>query len=193
MLTDTKSRLIHDATTLVRQRGYAGFSYADLAEAVGVRKPSIHHHFPLKEDLGAAIVEAYSEQFSERLADIWASSDKAIERLSAYAQPYRDGVQTGQGCLCGVLASELLGLPPKVQTAVKRFFIMNLDWLERVLRDAWPALHGGRKGASRRQAETVLSTFQGASLLALALGTPKAFDDAVEELLVALHPKITRS
>jgi TetR/AcrR family transcriptional repressor of nem operon len=191
MLTDTRSRLIDDATTLVRRRGYAGFSYADLAEAVGIRKPSIHHHFPLKEDLGAAIVEAYSEQFAERLADIWATSDRPIERLSAYAQPYREGLQNSQGCLCGVLASELLALPPKVQAAVRTFFVMNLDWLDRVLRDGRPAMGGGRKGTSRRQAETILSTFQGASLLALALGEPKAFDNAVEELLEALLPKIT--
>ena len=41
MRSDTRATLIDDATTLVRRRGYAGFSYADLSEAVGIRKPSL--------------------------------------------------------------------------------------------------------------------------------------------------------
>ncbi len=36
--------------------GYNGFSYADIAEVVGIRKTSIHHHFPtLPEWHGASI------------------------------------------------------------------------------------------------------------------------------------------
>ncbi|KFJ90149.1 TetR family transcriptional regulator, partial [Pseudomonas sp. 1-7] len=51
--------MIQTAENLMRTRGYTAFSYADLSEAVGIRKASIHHHFPTKEDLGAAIVEEY--------------------------------------------------------------------------------------------------------------------------------------
>ncbi|KAE9771026.1 TetR family transcriptional regulator, partial [Escherichia coli] len=36
---------------LLTTGGYKSFSYADLAERVGIRKASIHHHFPGKEDL----------------------------------------------------------------------------------------------------------------------------------------------
>ena len=57
-MRDTRAELLIQAETLVRGRGYAGFSYADLAEAVGIRKASIHHHFPTKVDLGAALVAA---------------------------------------------------------------------------------------------------------------------------------------
>ena len=39
--------------------GYKSFSYADLAERVGIRKASIHHHFPSKEDLVHAVVQEY--------------------------------------------------------------------------------------------------------------------------------------
>lgn len=174
MKTDTRAALIDDATAIVRRKGYAGFSYADLAEAAGIRKPSIHHHFPLKEDLGAAIVEVYTARFMERLETM---TGGRIARLSAYAGLYREGLAGGQGCLCGVLASELTGLPPKVRAGVARFFDLNLAWLETVL--------GPGPGAKDR-ARTVLSTFQGAIFVALAMNSPAVFDAAVEGLLTSL-------
>ncbi len=175
MRSDTRSTLIDDATTLVRRRGYAGFSYADLAEAVGIRKPSIHHHFPLKEDLGAAIVDAYALAFAEHLADILARSTTTRERLRAYAGLYREGLLAGEGCLCGVLASELAGLPEKVRSGVRRFFAQNLQWLEHA-------------GVPARQARMALATLQGAMLVALAMNTPEPFDAAVEALLSTVAP-----
>ena len=36
---DTKTALLDSAETIARQRGFDGFSYADLATAVGIRKP----------------------------------------------------------------------------------------------------------------------------------------------------------
>ena len=81
MSTGTREKLIENATDLVRMQGFAGFSYADLANAVGIRKASIHHHFPAKEDLGVAIVEAYTEGFVEALDDLSRRYATARERL----------------------------------------------------------------------------------------------------------------
>ena len=101
MSLDMRSTLIDVATGQVRRLGYSAFSYADLADAVGIRKPSIHHHFPAKEDLGVAIVAAYTEHFSEQLARIDAKTGDMIERLRAYARLYREGLEARRGCLCG--------------------------------------------------------------------------------------------
>src|SRR5277367_4454289 len=130
MHPDTRAQILTEAEAVVRRVGYAGFSYADLAESVGIRKPSIHHHFPTKEDLGAAIVAAYTERFSEELARIDAGNDGVVERLRAYSSLYRQGLASGQGCLCGVLASEVAVLPERVQVGVRQFFGLNLRWLE---------------------------------------------------------------
>ena len=64
---DTKSALLAEAEVLIRTQGYAAFSYADLSERVGIRKASIHHHFPTKELLGAALIDAYLERFELEL------------------------------------------------------------------------------------------------------------------------------
>ena len=62
MALGTREALIRTAEQLMRTRGYSAFSYADLSESVGIRKASIHHHFPTKEDLGKALVEEYIER-----------------------------------------------------------------------------------------------------------------------------------
>jgi len=183
---DTRSTLIEIATTQVRRQGYAGFSYADLATQARIRKPSIHHHFPAKEDLGVAIVRNYTERFSERLEELKARNDNALEQLRAYGRLYREAVVEGHGCLCGVLASEIAILPESVQTAVRHFFRLQLRWLERTLRA------GGSEGSlrdhiePRREARTVLATLQGAMFVALCLHEPASFDQAVAGLFKGL-------
>ena len=64
---NTRTSLLDSAEQAVRQRGYNGFSYADLAREIGIRKASIHHHFPTKADLGLALIERYNQNFFSKL------------------------------------------------------------------------------------------------------------------------------
>ena len=65
MSNDTRSQLLAHAEALVRTQGYAGFSYNDLSLAVGIRKASIHYHFPSKTDLGLALIESLAPNLRE--------------------------------------------------------------------------------------------------------------------------------
>lgn len=55
-LSNTSEDILTCARALIVAGGYNGFSYADIADVVGIRKASIHHHFPNKVDLVKAIV-----------------------------------------------------------------------------------------------------------------------------------------
>ncbi|MDH8172912.1 DUF417 family protein [Klebsiella pneumoniae] len=46
----TYDKILRLTDTLIQQRGFLGFSYADLEKEIGIRKASIHHHFPGKTD-----------------------------------------------------------------------------------------------------------------------------------------------
>jgi TetR/AcrR family transcriptional regulator, transcriptional repressor for nem operon len=107
----TRGRLLAQAEFLVRTRGYSGFSYADLAKSIGISKASIHHHFPAKEDLGAALIGTYTERYDAALAAICEESPSGIARIAAYARLYLEGLRHDQGCLCGVMACERDILP----------------------------------------------------------------------------------
>jgi TetR/AcrR family transcriptional repressor of nem operon len=190
MTVDKRAQLLTEAEDVVRRVGYADFSYADLAKRVGIRKPSIHHHFRTKEDIGAALVEAYTARFDDDLADIITASPRAPERLHAYVRLYRTGLEAGQGCLCGVLASELAGLPERVRAGVRRFFQLNVEWLQMVLADGQAAGSIRSDTNARSQAAAVLAGLEGAMLVGRALDSIAAFDAAAGAIIAGVSKEV---
>jgi AcrR family transcriptional regulator len=63
-----REEIVETATVLFAERGYAGASMADLAEAVGLRKASLFHHFPSKDQLYAAVLERPLHEVSGAIA-----------------------------------------------------------------------------------------------------------------------------
>jgi TetR/AcrR family transcriptional regulator, transcriptional repressor for nem operon len=190
-MRDTRAELLMLAETLVRATGYAGFSYADLAAAVGIRKASIHHHFPTKTDLAVALVAAYAERYAAALAAIELAHAEAPARVAAYGRLYLGGVEQGLGCLCAVLAVEGDALPERLRADISRFFEDHIAWLDRVLRDG---LAGGTVRPDldpAAQARLVIATLEGALLLERLLGGSAAFAGTLDALVAGLRPDQT--
>jgi len=183
---DTRSTLIHEATLLLRSRGYSGFSYADLAKRVGIRKASIHHHFPSKEDLGVALVESYSEEFLRALADIWARGGDAPSMITEYFDLYRESLRQGLACLCGMLASEVEIAPAPVAKGVAQFMRANRQWLSRVISRGIDQGQIAGHWQADDAAEVLLNVSQGALLVARASDESSGFDRAVQAQLRCL-------
>ncbi|HRO49049.1 MAG TPA: TetR/AcrR family transcriptional regulator [Hyphomicrobium sp.] len=183
MAADTKSTLLAEAEHLVCTVGYAVFSFADLSERVGLRKASIHHHFPTKEALGNALIDSYLERF---IAELDALSGRRMEtksRLLAYGDFFAGALSGGQMPLCGALAADAAYLPASMQQRVEKFFKVHLDWLEQELR------RGVAKGEVRsdlkvsRAALQILSALQGSSIVAWALKDPSVIRPTLRALL----------
>jgi TetR/AcrR family transcriptional repressor of nem operon len=178
MSSDTRSNLITQAEYLVRRRGYAGFSYADLATAVGIRKP--------KEDLGVALVDAYGERYDHAMDAIRRSTGDGLKRVEAYADLYLHGLQEEQGCLCAAMAIELDILPGRIRAGVTAFFRRHIEWLEGVLRE------GCGNGTIRKDvnpvhhARMIVATLEGALLMERMLGGPAGFKDTLSALRQSL-------
>ncbi len=58
--SDTRTRLLDAAMTLIRRDGLAATSVADLCAAAGVTQGAFVHHFAFKEDLAVAAAEHWS-------------------------------------------------------------------------------------------------------------------------------------
>jgi len=187
-MRDTRAELLLQAETLVRGRGYSGFSYADLAALVGIRKASIHHHFPTKADLALALVAAYDARYDAALDAIRAEAGDGVARIEAYGRLYLGGVADDLGCLCAVLAVERDALPEPLRVDIVRFFDKHIAWLERVLADG---LADGTvradviPGASAR---LVVATLEGALLLERMLAGTTGFRETLGALCDALRP-----
>lgn len=187
-MRDTRASLLSEAEILVRGRGYSGFSYADLAEAVGIRKASIHHHFRTKEDLARALIAAYDARYDAALDAILAQTADGAARIEAYGRLYLGGVEQGLGCLCAALAVELETLPEGLRRAIAAFFDKHISWLTRVLAEG-QANGSIRPGLDpQAHARMVVAMLEGALLLERFLAGPEGFGKALVALGEGLRP-----
>lgn len=165
-LSASAQRVVDVAEVLIQHAGYNGFSYDDVARQVGIKKPSIHHHFPAKSDLVAMVAQRYTHRFREQLLRIEGQHAKATDRLLAYAALFQSTFdQDRRLCVCGMLGAEAEALPPDVAGEVQRFFAVNLDWLAQAFAagQAKGVLRTNAKPAS--QAEMYLCALEGAMVV----------------------------
>ena len=62
---NTKQKIIETALTLYSERGYDAVSVGEIAEAVGIKAPSLYNHFPSKQAIFDAIVETSASQYEK--------------------------------------------------------------------------------------------------------------------------------
>jgi TetR/AcrR family transcriptional regulator, transcriptional repressor for nem operon len=183
---DTASQTLDVAERLVQQRGFNGFSYADIAAELHVTKAALHYHFAGKAELGEALIARYAARFSAALDALDTADLTAPDKLGGYAGLYLDALRNQRMCLCGMLAAEYQTLPERMRTAVIDFFSANETWLEGVVRQ------GQREGTLRAAesakdvARAIVGGFEGALLVARPYGDITRFQTAMRPLLAGL-------
>lgn len=121
-IPSTREAILVEAGRLFAENGYDGTSLNDIAAGVGIRRPSLLHHFASKDDL-------YAEVFEELLSG-W------LERLSGALEPSDGHVDT----------EALRGWAMVESTLVAGFGFMaeNPDYVRLIQREALD--HGSRVG-----------------------------------------------
>jgi len=183
---DSAQRILDVAERLVQTRGFNGFSYADIAEALDVTKASLHYHFPSKADLGRRLIERYEQTFLAVLKGIDATGAAPREKLKRYARIYADVLRDNRMCLCGMLASDYATLPKSMKENVKQFFDENEQWLVAVLEQGRKSGALEFKGSPLDLARVTVGSLEGAMMLARSYGEPARFDTAAERLIASL-------
>ena len=171
-LTPAAERLVDVAQGLIQRGGYNGFSYEDIARVVGIKKPSIHHHFPTKADLVTVVTQRYMHRFREALLRIEGQQARAPERLLAYAELFEQtyGAQR-QLCLCGMLGAETDAVPAEVAQEVQQFFKTNLQWLTDVIEQGQRQNSLRKEVDARVHAQLLLCALEGAMVVGRAAGS----------------------
>jgi TetR/AcrR family transcriptional regulator, transcriptional repressor for nem operon len=186
--TGTARRVLDVAERLVQSRGFNGFSYADVANELGITKASLHYHFSGKAELGEALLGRYARRFMEALESIDADCEDAARKLVRYAELYGSVLKDERMCLCGMLAADYETLPEPMQSAVIKFFDDNETWLVAVLERGVEEGTLRLAGTPREAAQTIVSGLEGAMLVARPYGDVRRFEAAAAGLLAATAP-----
>jgi TetR/AcrR family transcriptional regulator, transcriptional repressor for nem operon len=183
---DTAERILDIAERLVQTRGFSNFSYADIATELGITTASLHYHYRGKAELGLALITRYTERFIDALGQIDQDLPDARAKLEAYARLYADVLQGKRMCMCGVLAAEYETLPKPMRTAVIRFFDENEKWLADLLEQGNTDSTLSFTGNAADVAQSILSTLEGAMLVARPCGDLAKFNTTTDRLLASL-------
>lgn len=178
----TQQKLIDSARYLIQTRGYNGFSYADVAEQVNVRKASIHHHFPSKADLARAVVDESRMQIEQHARALADASVGPRQQLLTYTNYWEKCIADASApfCVAGMLAAELPTLPSDLADAVRSHFRALTTWLETVLTTGSQLGAFKLRDSVRREAEAFMAMVYGAMLIARAYATPTTFAEIVD-------------
>ncbi len=162
------------AKAVAQQHGYNGLSFRELAKAVGVKSASIHHHFPTKGDLGAALARRYRDDAKDDLTD----PVDPIAELTRYIAIFRSALERdNRMCLCGIMAAEYDDLPEAVKAEVTGFADDNVAWLSGVLSLLDPSRSSE---ALNQHAFAIYAALLGAQLTARGRGDIAIYDRIIE-------------
>src|SRR5262249_60500712 len=134
-------------------------------------------------EVGQALLNRYAARFVEALEEIDRDVPDARAKLEAYADLYAGVLRNERMCMCGILAAEYQTLPEAMQSEVIRFFDENEKWLAKVLDEGRANGTLTYSGRTADVAQGILSTLEGAMLVARPSGDMKRFHAAAQQLL----------
>jgi TetR/AcrR family transcriptional regulator, transcriptional repressor for nem operon len=177
---DKRQRLVASACELLHHQGVANTTLADVAKDADVVVGNIYYYFKTKDDLVHAVIDAHADAIRTALATFDQDPDPRA-RLKAFARGLADGgdVTARYGCPHGTLCSELGKREDGLDRTAATLMALFVDWAQQ----QFESLGRGEREA-RELAVTLVSVFQGASLLANTFRDPALMAGQARQLEV---------
>jgi TetR/AcrR family transcriptional regulator len=80
---DARGAVLHAATRLFAERGFDGTTIQAIADALGVTKTAVLHHYPSKEELRAAVLASVLEHWQRLLPGLLVKATASEDRFDA--------------------------------------------------------------------------------------------------------------
>jgi TetR/AcrR family transcriptional regulator, lmrAB and yxaGH operons repressor len=173
----SKADLTLELLQLFRDHGYEGTTLSRIAQATGLGKASLYHHFPKgKEEMAAAVIRHLAGWYATHLLKPLQGSGSAPDRLTRMTQTLATFYDQGQQpCIFAIFA--LGGARDQFQAPVRQIMRIWTESLATVLVDA-----GIPKPIAYQRAEDAIVRIQGSLVLAQAMGDTGPFQRVLKDL-----------
>lgn len=193
MTTDTpqptRERLLDAAADLLHRKGYSATGLSEVTSRAKTPKGSLYFHFPGgKEQLGAEALTVSGNRFYTGIKAVVAGAPDGPKAVRDLAAMLAFGLSTTGyqlGCPIATTTLEAASSSPLIREAADAAFASWIGALqERLVADGHDA------AAAKKLSTLVLSTLEGAMVLARATQSTEALDIAADALadLVARAP-----
>lgn len=182
-MNDTKNKILEVAEALVQRVGLNAMSYQHISDAVGVRKASIHHHFPKKENLVEALLVRCQVSYGDNYQVIVAGAGTAPVKLRQLAAVFADGLQKQQLCLVGTIGADLNTLQDSSRRALEATIQGTVESFEVAFRQGQQEGSLSFRGSVEETAYAFFSFLLGAQISARACGGVQVFRSATAAII----------
>lgn len=182
-MTDTKTNILDVAEDLIQRVGLNAMSYKHISDAVGIRKASIHYHFPQKKDMVDALLSRCNSTYGAHYHIIVDGLGSAPEKLRHLAGVFAEGLTNGKLCLVGMISSDMHTLEPASCRILEKTLQATIEIFATAFRQ------GRKEGsliyscADKDAAYTFFSFLVGGQITARVKGGPSAFKTATEIII----------
>ena len=134
---DRRGEIVTTAAAMFISTGYAATSMSMLADACGIQKASLYHHFPSKQALFLACVTQGYDAAIARLRSISEDQNLDIEQRFTYAmhENYRTIVDSPLGKMSPLIAEVSLQFPDIARTFHDDFILQQHDIMNAIIDD----------------------------------------------------------
>ncbi len=129
----TREKIMDLGETLIRTRGYNGFSYNDISSELGIKNAAVHYYFPSKESLGTAIVRTNLQRFEEMVENIQSREFNELQQLDAFLKIYIRSNREKKLCIVGAMSPDINTLNESTASELKKLVEYISAWLTELL------------------------------------------------------------
>jgi TetR/AcrR family transcriptional repressor of nem operon len=186
----SRQKIVEIAAVLFNQKGFAGCSMGDIVEASGLEKGTLYGHFSTKEELALLAFDyAWKDTSDKRLRNIDTVLN-AVDKLKLHVDNYVNTPSFPGGCPLLNFAVDAddgnLALRARVRKALRGWE----DFLAKIVEDGRSAGEIDPEVEPRSVANLVISTLEGATVLARINKRSSALDDAQKHLSLYLETAV---
>ena len=169
-MRERQSEILMLAEEMIQTKGYDSFSYNDLSLRLGIRKASIHHHFPKKQELGLAYLKYRFETVKDVANQLRQSRMTPLQKLKTYLDKGVKSIEEKKICPISSFQADRWNINDEMKEVLNKTEEAELEILKTVLDEGRISGEVFFVGEASDQAKLILSSMKGAILYAQGQG-----------------------